>query len=75
MGKSRFDLEAIWRFLETKNGVHPVELSRFLGVDRVDGILTTLEQNGYLLSEGKNGRLYPFHKCSHAANGIQERYG
>ena len=62
--KKEPELQQMYETLETKPGITPGKLAKELGVARstVHRRLPSLEEAGYLLSEDKKGRLWPFKK-------------
>ncbi len=57
---SSLDLAGIYAVIEREPGILGRDLAKRLGrhPDNIDGLLVTLENHGYLLSE-EQGRLYP----------------
>jgi DNA-binding IclR family transcriptional regulator len=59
---NRERLERIADYVEAHPGVRPAEIAKGLQLPRstVTRTLPTLEEEGYLLSEDQQGRLWPF---------------
>lgn len=55
-------LEQIYHQIEKRTGSHPGIIARILGLHRSQVIrsLPVMEEQGLLLSEDDNGKLYPF---------------
>ena len=62
--RNRKDVERLHRAVEQHPGERPAFFARLLGWHRskVTRMLPDLEEQGYLLAEDDQGRLFPFHK-------------
>jgi Mn-dependent DtxR family transcriptional regulator len=63
-GADRGRLEAIWRTVEENPGIKPARVARELGLHRsaVARALPALEEQGLLLTEDPQGRLWPWRR-------------
>lgn len=70
---TKYDLAAIYAYLEEHPGIRKTTLARYANCSRnPDSLLVLLECQGFILSEDESGGLYPFRRVK-VVDGQQQR--